>query len=97
MQPDIQVTAQAFLGTYNRKLYGLSPVSEQFQSDFSESIPYSRWDNGERTDRPMIDASGAEAYYTAYMGGDMGETIVQTGRRSLERSWNRRRFVYKRL
>ena len=83
VQPDIQVTAQAFLGTYNRKLYGLSPVSEQFQSDFSESIPYSRWDNGERTDRPMIDASGAEAYYTAYMGGDMGETIVQTGRPEL--------------
>lgn len=31
----------------------------------------------------MIDASGAEAYYTAYMGGDMGETIVQTGRPEL--------------
>lgn len=83
VQPDIQVTAQAFLGTYNRKLYGLSPVSEQFQSDLAESIPYSRWDNGERTDGPMIDASGAEAYYTAYMGGDMGETIVQTGRPEL--------------
>ena len=83
VQPDVQVTDQVFIGTYNRKLYGLSPVSEQFQSDFSESIPYSRWDNGERTDRPMIDASGAEAYYTAYMGGDMGETIVQTGRPEL--------------
>ena len=61
VQPDVQVTDQVFIGTYNRKLYGLSPVSEQFQSDLAESIPYSRWDNGERTDRPMIDASGAEA------------------------------------
>ncbi len=83
IQPDVRATEQTFLGTYNRKLYGLSPISEQFQSDFAPAIPYSRWDNGERTDRPMIESSGAEAYYTAYMGGDMGETIVQTDRTEL--------------
>lgn len=82
-QPEVRATEQAFIGTYNRKLYGLSPVSEQFQMDFAEEIPYSRWDNGEQTDRAMIDASGTEAYYTAYMGGDMGETIVQTNRPEL--------------
>ena len=31
----------------------------------------------------MIDASGTDAYYTTYMGGDIGETIVQTDRPEL--------------
>lgn len=83
IQPDIRETEQSFIGTYNRKLYGLSPVSERFQTDCAEAVPYSRWDNGERTDRAMIEAEGPEAYYTAYMGGDMGETIVQTDRPEL--------------
>ena len=83
VQPDVRETEQRFVGTYSRKLYGLSPVSERFQSDFAAPVPYARWDNGERTDRPMIDASGTDAYYTAYMGGDIGETIVQTDRPEL--------------
>lgn len=85
VQPDVRETEQNFIGTYNRKLYGLSPVSERFQTDAAPEIPYARWDNGERTDRAMIEADGAEAYYTAYMGGDMGETIVQTDRPELGR------------
>ena len=85
VQPDVQSTEQSFIGTYSRKLYDLSPVSEQFQTDLAPAIPYSRWDNGVQTDRPVIDASGTEVYYTAYMGGDMGETILQTDRPELGR------------
>ena len=66
-----------FVGTYSRKLYDLSPVTETFQIDAGEPVPYQRWDNGERTDAPLIKLpEGGEAYYTAYMGGDKAETIL---------------------
>ena len=67
-----------FVGTYSRKLYDLSPVTETLQTDTGVPIPYARWDNGERTDAPLIELpESGEAYYTAYMGGDKAETILR--------------------
>lgn len=76
-----------YFGTYSRKLYGLSPIREQLLvGSFADEIPYERWDNGERTDAPMTElpeTSAEPVYYTAYMEGDQGETIVKTGREGL--------------
>ena len=74
------------LGTYNRKLYGLSQVHEPMQI-LADTFPsYTREDNGAPSDTPLIAvrASG-QSLYSDYMGGDIGQTIIRTGRPSLPR------------
>lgn len=75
-----------FYGAYARKLYDLSPITEPMLV-FNPRIlpPYARWDNGERTDAPLLQlpAEGSPIEYAAYMGGDFGETIIQTNRPEL--------------
>ena len=75
-----------FYGSYNRKLYNLSPIHERL-TVFDPSVlpPYERWDNGERTDAPILDLpeEGEKVQYTVYMGGDKGETVIQTNRPEL--------------
>lgn len=75
-----------FYGSYSRKLYDLSPIREQL-TVFDPSIlpPYERWDNGARTDAPLLDlpAPGEKVQYTVFMGGDKGETVVKTNRPEL--------------
>lgn len=76
-----------FLGTFGRRLYGLSPVTEQllvYESDMS--VPYERWDEGARTDAPVQQLPATtwqNVYYGTFMGGDHGETIVDTHRPDL--------------
>ena len=87
VQMDFSALPNPFYGTYSRKLYGLSPVSEQLLvGSFGAEPAYSRWDNGVRTDAPMTQLpSNAQepVFYTAYMGGDKAETIVKTDRSDL--------------
>ena len=75
-----------FYGSYNRRLYDLSPVSERL-TVFDQSIlpAYSRWDNGERTDEPVLKLpeEGDKVQYTVFMGGDKAETVIQTNRPEL--------------
>ena len=74
------------LGTYNRKLYDLSPVREAMQVLENDFPAYERFDNGEASDTPLIAAqTGAHGLYTDYMGGDIAETIVRTNREALPR------------
>ena len=76
-----------FLGTYNRKLYGLSPVSEKlwvYASDLA--VPFTRTDNGAPSEPSVLDlpeSAWETVYYNLYMGGDQAETIVDTGRDDL--------------
>lgn len=75
-----------FLGSYNRRLYDLSPIREKLTVfDASVLPPYSRWDNGEQTDAPVLrlPAAGENAQYSVYMGGDLAETVIQTHRPEL--------------
>ncbi|MBQ1411350.1 MAG: hypothetical protein IIY94_08760 [Oscillospiraceae bacterium] len=75
-----------FYGAYSRKLYGLSPIEEPLLIFDASVLPsYQRWDNGEQTDAPLLQLpeEGAPIYYAAYMGGDMGETVIQTDRPEL--------------
>lgn len=79
-----------FLGSSNRKLYALHPTEDKIEIAYpKEEIPFSRTDNGVPTsaqiyslpenDKTMVD-------YTVYMGGDIGETIIETSRPSLRKA-----------
>ena len=71
-------------GTYNRKLYGLSPVREAMQVLENEFPAYARFDNGKASDMPLIKPqTGSRGLYTDYMGGDIAETVVRTDREDL--------------
>ena len=71
-------------GTYNRKLYDLSPVREAMQV-LEDAFPaYERFDNGKPSDTPLIRSqTDSRGLYTDYMGGDIAETIVRTNREEL--------------
>ena len=76
-----------FLGTYNRKLYGISPVSEKlwvYTSDMA--VPFTRTDLGEPVAAEVLDLPDGTwqyVYYNSYMGGDVAETVIDTGRDEL--------------
>lgn len=83
---NIRPAPEPFYGTYSRKLYGLSPIQESLLVFDDSVLPaYQRWDNGERTDAPLLQLplGGSSIQYTAYMGGDVGETVIRTGRPEL--------------
>lgn len=72
------------LGTYSRKLYGLSPVQEAMQILQNAPPSYERLDNGQASNTPLIAVSASgSSLYTDYMGGDIGETIIRTNRLDL--------------
>lgn len=76
-----------FLGTYSRKLYGLSPVSGSawtYETDLT--VPFTRKDNGQEVAAQVfsLPEDPKEAVsYTLYMGGDIAETVIDTGRDDL--------------
>lgn len=76
-----------YLGTYRRRFFTLSPVEEKLQAYQTEmAVPYTRYDNGELVDKPLIaipQSPEENVFYSAYMGGDIGETIIKTNRESL--------------
>lgn len=78
-----------YLGTYNRKLYGQSPVAEPlWVCESSMEVPFTRTDDGEEVEAEVFelpDSTWQYVYYTAYMGGDQAETILDTGREDLPR------------
>ena len=76
-----------YLGTYNRKLYGQSPVTEPlWVCESPMEVPFTRMDNGEEVEAEVFDLPDSTwqyVYYTSYMGGDQAETILDTGREDL--------------
>ena len=76
-----------YLGTYNRKLYGISPVKEPLlvmESDME--VPFVRTDNGQTVESEVMDLPDTTweyVYYNLYMGGDQAETVIETGRDEL--------------
>ena len=79
-------TGSDLLGTYNRKLYDLSPVREAMQVVQTPFPAYERLDNGDASDTPLIRVrESGQSLYGDYMGGDIAETIVRTNRPALPR------------
>ena len=80
----IAETQSDLLGTYNRKLYDLSPVREAMQAVQTPFPEYERLDNGAASDTPLIRIRGSgQSLYGDYMGGDIAETVIQTDRPEL--------------
>ena len=80
----IAETQSDLLGTYNRKLYDLSPVREAMQVVQTPFPEYERLDNGAASDTPLIRIRGSgQSLYGDYMGGDIAETCIRTDRPSL--------------
>lgn len=76
-----------YLATRNRKLYNLWPNGERAVVGVQRNpVPFTRYDNGQPSDRPLFVLPAEDslpATYNLYMGGDFGETVLETGRPEL--------------
>lgn len=76
-----------FRGSRSRSIYYLTDLRDDFWTyALQQPIPYTRTDNGVLTDASVIvlpEDGAASVTYSAYMGGDVAETIVQTNRPEL--------------
>lgn len=75
-----------FLGSANRKLYGLRETADTIEiASPKEEIPFIRTNNGQPADGIYsLPVTAQETVtYSVYMGGDIGETIIQTNRPDL--------------
>ena len=76
-----------FLGSHDRMLYGLWPTHEALTiGTLNTPIPFTRRDNGAETAPSLYALPQDEektVSYTVYMGGDIGETVIQTNRPDL--------------
>ena len=76
-----------FLGSSNRKLFGLWNNSDAIQLAYpKENIPFERTDNGKPVDSTIYKLPESEdelVTYSVYMGGDIGETVITTNRPEL--------------
>ena len=75
-----------YLGSRNRKLYNLWENGEKAAILAEVPVPFTRTDNGQPSEKPLF-VVPAEEYmpttYNLYMGGDFGETILETNRPEL--------------
>lgn len=76
-----------FLGSRNRKLFGLEDKGDVLTvAEYKADIPFTRSDNGEASEAALLalPATAEEtATYNVFMGGDIGETVVDTHREDL--------------
>ena len=76
-----------FLGSRDRKLYGLWPGSEALTIGVQrDPVAFDRTDNGTPVPAQVFRLPATEAEtvdYNVYMGGDVGETVIETGRPDL--------------
>lgn len=76
-----------FLGSQNRKLYGLWQEEEKLEvAQLKDEISFRRIDNGTAVDAVLYslpENEDIDISYSVYMGGDIGETIIQTNRQEL--------------
>ena len=76
-----------FLGSSNRKLYGLWENDDAVEVPrLKESIPFTRKDRGEAVEAALFtlpETAGEDVTYSVYMGGDIAETVIDTGRKEL--------------
>lgn len=72
-----------FLGSENRKLFNLWKNNEKLVlAQPKNPIPFNRMDNGTQVNPSVftLPEEDANVTYSLYMGGDIGETMIQTNR-----------------
>ena len=76
-----------YIGSRNRKLYNLWPNSEKAVIGVQrDPVAFTRTDNGQPSEKPLFVTPAADdlpTTYNLYMGGDFGETILETDRPDL--------------
>lgn len=84
---DFRVLPNPYIGSRSRKIYHLWAGGEQpvigVQKD---PVPFARWDNGQPSDKPLYityEDPSQPTTYNLYMGGDFGETVLETNRPEL--------------
>ena len=84
---DFRELPNPYIATRNRKLYNLWPNGEGAVIGVQrDPVPFTRYDNGEPSDRPLFVLPEEEylpTTYNLYMGGDFGETVLETDRPEL--------------
>ena len=84
---DFEELPNPYLGSRNRKLYNLWNNGEKAVIGVQkEPVPFTRTDNGQPSDKPLFVTPTADylpTTYNLYMGGDFGETILETNRPDL--------------
>ncbi len=84
---DFQELPNPYIGSRSRKLYNLWPNEERAVIGVQRRpVAFTRTDNGQPSDKPLFVLPAAEdlpTTYNLYMGGDFGETILETGRPEL--------------
>ena len=76
-----------FLGSRNRKLFCLRPMGDALTiAQYRQTVPFRRWDNGTEVAAELFllpETAEETVSYTVFMGGDKGETVVDTDRPDL--------------
>jgi len=88
-EEDLKLTRlpNPFLGSYNRQIFGCWTGREWLTAvELRDPIPFRRWDNGVEVPAALCAfpaTDDKQVSYSLYMGGDVGETILQTERPEL--------------
>ena len=84
---DIQTLPNPCIGSRNRKLYNLWPNDDHIVLGVQRNpVAFDRRDNGNPSSTPLFvtpPSSAEPANYGIYMGGDYGETVLETHRPEL--------------
>jgi len=84
---DFKTLPNPYLGSTNRKLYGLWPTKDKLEIALPRTtVEFSRTDNGVPVEASLFalpENDSDTVTYLAYMGGDIGETIIDTNRPEL--------------
>lgn len=76
-----------YLGSRARKVFGLWETDEKLEIGLpAQPIPFTRIDNGQEVPAAvytLLSNDTDEVAYAAYMGGDIAETVIDTGRDEL--------------
>ena len=76
-----------FLGSRNRKLFALEDRGDKLTvAEYAEPIPFTRVDDESEVPAQLLMLPGNDSEtvtYNAFMGGDIGETIIDTNREEL--------------
>lgn len=84
---NFEYVKNTYIGSRNRKLMGVYDFTEKLKIGYPKTyISFERWDNGNKSESklfytpPYMDEN---VTYLAYMGGDIGETVIKTNRENL--------------
>lgn len=83
----LETLPNSYIGSRERKLLNMEQRDEQLSILIPQNgVPYTRSDNGERS-RPFVyeipPSDADEITYNLYMGGDIAQTVIDTGRDEL--------------